>query len=387
MVFAAYAPVAGDTFIWDDDAYVTHNPTLRSIDGLRMMWFEPRSLPQYYPLVHTTFWIEYHLWGLAPLGYHADNVLLHAASVILLWRLLVRLQVPGAWLAAAIFGVHPVMVESVCWITERKNVLSLVFALLSMHCYLRFSPAEDFVGEEGETPRTVGRWWWYAAALVLFVAALLSKTVVATMPAVLAVIYWWKRGRIPWREVMPLLPFFLIGIGLGLYTARLERIHVGAEGEEWSFTPLARVLIAGRAPWFYASKLLLPYPLIFFYPRWDINEHVWWQYLFPAAALATDRGAVVCAGTDRTRAAGGRADFRGSVVSGVGLLERLPVPLLIRGGSFSIPCESCPYRASGGNRGDSRSMAQTETTRRGEIRCRGRPAGPGAPHLSTDTDL
>ena len=140
MVFAAYAPVLGDNFIWDDDAYVTRNPTLRSLDGLRMMWFEPRSLPQYYPLVHTTFWIEYHLWELAPLGYHADNVLLHAASVILLWRLLVLLRVPGAWLAAAIFAVHPVMVESVCWITERKNVLSLAFALLSMHCYLRLRP-------------------------------------------------------------------------------------------------------------------------------------------------------------------------------------------------------------------------------------------------------
>ena len=106
------------------------------------------------------------------------------------------------------------------------------------------------------------------------------------MPAVLLVIYWWKRGRIAWRDIPPLLPFFLVGVGMGLYTARLERIHVGAVGEEWSFTPLDRVLIAGRAPWFYASKLVWPYPLIFFYPRWDIDEHAWWQYVFPMASLA-----------------------------------------------------------------------------------------------------
>ena len=210
---------------------------------------------------------------------------MHAASVILLWRLLVLLRVPGAWLAAAIFAVHPVMVESVCWITERKNVLSLAFALLSMHCYL-LAPAEDLAAEDVDAPRSAGRWRWYAAALVLFVAALLSKTVVATMPAVLLVIYWWKRGRIAWRDIPPLLPFFLVGVGMGLYTARLERIHVGAVGEEWSFTPLDRVLIAGRAPWFYASKLVWPYPLIFFYPRWDIDEHAWWQYVFPMASLA-----------------------------------------------------------------------------------------------------
>ena len=176
VVVAIYAPALVAGFIWDDDVYVTANATLRSADGLRRIWLEPRALPQYYPLVHSTFWAEYHLWGLAPAGFHVTNVLLHATSVILAWRLLVRLRVPGAWLAAAIFAVHPVQVESVAWIAERKNVLSLVFALLSMLCYLRFAPLES--GEEVSRPRStalgVG---WYLLAFALFAAALLAKTV------------------------------------------------------------------------------------------------------------------------------------------------------------------------------------------------------------------
>jgi tetratricopeptide (TPR) repeat protein len=289
LVCLAYVPVVRDEFIWDDDAYVTHNGTLRSVEGLRRMWLEPLSIPQYYPLVHTTFWIEYHLWGLHPLGYHIVNVALHAISAVLLWRLLLRIGAPGAWLAAAIFAVHPVCVESVVWVTERKNVLSLALVLSSMLAYLRFAPvvvsADDAPHASG-----AGRWGWYALSWFLFFAALLSKSVVATMPAVLLVIIWWKRGRLGWRDVLPLLPFFAIGGLLGLHTATLERTHVGAEGEEWNFSPAERGLIAGRAVWFYARKLVWPYPLIFFYHRWHIDDHQWWQYSFPVAALGLVAG-------------------------------------------------------------------------------------------------
>src|SRR5437867_7371745 len=121
---AAYIPALQAGYIWDDDAYITDNPTLATLDGLRRIWFDPQALPQYYPMVHTTYWVEHHLWGLRPFGYHLDNVLLHALSVLLLWRVLELLSVPGAWLAALLFALHPVHVESVAWITERKNVLS-----------------------------------------------------------------------------------------------------------------------------------------------------------------------------------------------------------------------------------------------------------------------
>lgn len=289
MVFLSYAPVVRDGYIWDDDAYVTQNMTLRTLDGLRRIWFVPYSLPQYYPLVHSTFWLEYHLWGLNPVGFHVVNVVLHAASVALVWRLLVNLGVPGAWLGAALFAVHPVHVESVAWVTERKNVLSLLLALASLSCYLRFAPAReapktDLPTDEGATARA--DWGWYAAALVLFVGALLSKTVVASLPAVILVLYWWQRGRVTWRDVVPLLPFFAIGITAGLYTAWLERYDVGASGAEWDFSLADRLLIAGRAAWFYCCKLAWPRPLMFFYPRWTIDDHAAWQYLFPFSAMA-----------------------------------------------------------------------------------------------------
>lgn len=283
MTLLVYAPVMWNIYIWDDDAYITRNLTLRSLDGLRAMWFRPLSLPQYYPLVHTTFWLEYHAWGLHPVGYHVDNVLLHAIGALLVWRVMARLRLPWPWLIAALFAVHPVSVESVAWATERKNVLSMALALASMLCYLRVEPPS--ASEPTTSPNKRGG--FYALALLFFIGALLSKTVVATLPAVLLVIYWWQRGRLSLHVVIPLIPMLLLGACLGGYTAWLERYHVGAEGSEWAFTPLERLLIAGRAVWFYAGKLLWPHPIIFFYRRWEIEETALWQYLYPAAVCLT----------------------------------------------------------------------------------------------------
>jgi protein O-mannosyl-transferase len=285
LTVVTYAPTVRAGFIWDDESYVTENQTLRTTHGLSRIWFDTTAVKQYYPLVHTSFWLEYHLWGLHPLGYHVVNVLLHAASAILFWRLLVRLGVPGAFLAAAIFAVHPVEVESVAWVTERKNVLSLMLALLSLHCYLRFAPASD-VAPAGAR-RDANRVRWYVVAFVLFFGALLSKTVVVSLPAVLLVVYWWKRGKIAWPDLPQLVPFFVAGIGMGLLTVWLEKNNVGAAGPEWDFSFFQRLLIAGRALWFYAAKLAWPHSLAFFYPRWDIDGHAWWQYLFPITAIVT----------------------------------------------------------------------------------------------------
>ena len=282
-----YAPVLWAGFIWDDNVYVTGNATLRSLPGLRDIWFVPRSIPQYYPLVHTTFWVEYQLWGLWPAGYHAVNVALHATSAILLWRVLLRLRLPGAWWAAAVFALHPVMSESVAWVTERKNVLSLALALASMLAYLRFAPLDRASGAEAPEQRSRAA---YFLSLLLFVGALLSKTVVCSLPAVLLVVVWWKRGRVTWRDVRPLLPFLAFGLALAVITVWLERHHVGARDAEWALTPVDRILIAGRALWFYAGKIFWPHPLIFFYPRWTIDAHAAWQYAFPVAALAVAGG-------------------------------------------------------------------------------------------------
>ncbi len=283
ITLATYVLLCRAGFIWDDDSYVETNTTLRSADGLLRMWLDSSALHQYYPLVHTTFWFEYQLWGLNPLGFHVVNVLLHATSVVLLWRLLERLRLPGAWLAAAIFAVHPVEVESVAWVTERKNVLSLALALGALLCYLRFSPVGEVDGRAAPIP---GRWRWYALSLLLFAGALLSKTVVASLPAVLLVLFWWQRGRIREADLWPLVPFFLLGIALGLHTAVLERHNVGAVGREWDFSVFQRLLIAGRAAWFYAAKLCWPDPLVFVYPRWHVDAREWWQGVFPCAAVA-----------------------------------------------------------------------------------------------------
>ena len=194
LPFVVYFPSLQGSCL-DDDIYVTQNRTLRSVDGLRRNWFEIGAEPDYYTVVYSTFWVEYHLWGLAPLGYHLVNISLHSLGALLLWRLLVRLRVPGGWFAAAIFTVHPVCVESIAWITERKNTLSLFFALASMLCYLRFEPLEIAAQEVKSGKR---RWGSYAAAL-LFALALLSKTAVVALPAVLMVLYWWKQGAIRWR--------------------------------------------------------------------------------------------------------------------------------------------------------------------------------------------
>jgi protein O-mannosyl-transferase len=282
IVAVAYMPVSRAQLIWDDGENVTTNETLRSWDGLRQMWLIPQSIQQYYPLMYTTYWVEYHLWGLDPLGYHLVNVALHAAASVLVWRLLVRLRVPGAWLAAVLFAVHPVAVESVAWVTERKNVLSLCLALSSMLAYFRFTLPEDAPQNAAMPAR---RWLWYGLAIVLFAMSLFAKTVVVTLPAVLLVIYWWQRGRLSWRDAAPLVPFVLLSLILGLVTMWMETHHVGAQGDDWSLTFLERFLLAGRALWFYLGKLLWPRPLVFLYPRWQIDSHSWWQYLFPAAAL------------------------------------------------------------------------------------------------------
>jgi tetratricopeptide (TPR) repeat protein len=295
LTLIAYLPAFHAGFIWDDPDYVTQNATLRSLDGLRQIWFVPRSLPQWYPMVHTTFWVEYQAWGLWAPGYHAVNVLLHAANAVLLYAILRKLQFPAAWLAAAVFAVHPVHVESVAWVTERKNVLSGMFYLMAMLVYLRSGfgfrgsgfgedKAEALSSSFPETrhPKPDTR---YFLALGLFVLALWSKTVTCSLPAAILLVVWWKRGRITWTDVRPLIPFFILGAASAMYTGHLERAHVGAAGAEFDFSPIDRVLIAGRAVWFYVWKLILPMNLSFIYPRWEIDASRRWLFAFPIAAV------------------------------------------------------------------------------------------------------
>jgi protein O-mannosyl-transferase len=271
-VVLVYQPAWHGGQIWDDDQHITR-PELQSIEGLYRTWFEVGATLQYYPVVHTAFWIEHKLWGDTPLGYHLVNILLHVTAAILVALILRRLKVPGALLAAAIFALHPVCVESVAWMTEQKNTLSGVFYLSALLAYLKFD-------ESRRTDR-------YAGALGLFVLATLSKTAAATLPGALLVIFWWQRGRLSWKQdVRPLVPFFVLGLGSGLITIWWELKLNQCTGPEFAFTFLDRLLIAGRATWFYLAKLFWPTNLTFIYPRWQIDSSAWWQYLFPLAAAA-----------------------------------------------------------------------------------------------------
>ncbi len=277
----AYQPVMNAGFIWDDDDYVTQNTALHDWQGLVDIWTRPGTTRQYYPLVFTSFWLEYQLWQLEPSGYHVVNVVIHAVNAILLWLILLRLNVPGAWLAAALFALHPVQVESVAWITERKNTLSLCFYLLAGLAYLRFDPLGN---EPRRTPRF--RWGWYVSSLLCFIAALLCKTVTATFPAAVLLVTWWKRSRIQWREAVPLLSFFVFALSFAAVTIHMEKAVVGATGADWELSLLERFLVAGRAIWFYSGKLFWPAGLTFNYPRWSVSGEVLWQQFYPLAVIA-----------------------------------------------------------------------------------------------------
>ncbi len=277
-VLLAYLPVLRHaTYIWDDARYVTENQLLLAPDGLARIWFDIGATIQYYPMVFSGFWAEYQLWGLQPFGYHLVNVLLHALSAVLLWLVLRRLAVPGAWLAAGIFALHPLQVESVAWVAERKNVLSGVFYLAALLAYLRALPATAVAA----TAPAATTWRYYFLALVLFALALLSKTVTCSLPAVILLLYWWRCDRLRRVTLLTLLPMFVLGAGMGMVTAWMEKHNVHAVGSEWALSFVERSLIAGRALWFYAGKLLWPGELIFNYSRWEIDPASWWQYLYP----------------------------------------------------------------------------------------------------------
>jgi tetratricopeptide (TPR) repeat protein len=274
--FVAYLPALRGGLLWDDTSHVTR-PDLQSLHGLWRIWFHLGATQQYYPLLHSAFWVEHRIWGDAVLGYHLTNVLLHAASACLVVLIVRRLGLPGAWLAGLLFALHPVCVESVAWISEQKSTLSGFFYLASALAYLRFDWSR--------------RVWRYVLALGLFVLALLTKTVTATLPAALLVVFWWQRGRVDWkRDVLPLAPWLALGASAGLFTAWVERTYIGAHGADFGLTLLQRVLVAGRAIWFYAGKLVWPANLTFFYPRWKVDPSQWWQYLFPAGVLAVASG-------------------------------------------------------------------------------------------------
>ena len=274
LVVVCYLPaMLWGGFVWDDNPCIKVDP-VRDVSGLWQIWFSPSDIEgekHYWPLIYTTFWLEHKLWGFDPTGYHIINVLLHLANTLLLWHLVRRLSVPGAWVVAAVFAVHPLHVESVAWVIERKDVLSGLFYLSAVLAWMRFV----------EQPRR----GWYVCSLVLYAAGLLSKSIVITLPVALLIWHWWQQGRVTSADLLRLVPFGVVGLiitvgDLSFYQSR-EALALG-----YSLTE--RVLIAAHALWFYAGKLLWPFELAVVYPRWDIHvaDPLAWGYVIAAAALA-----------------------------------------------------------------------------------------------------
>lgn len=271
VTVAAYAPALTGAPVWDDDAHLTR-AALQGWDGLWRIWFAPGATQQYYPVLHSAFWLEHRLWGAAATGYHIVTAALHALSACLIVLLGQQLRVRGAWVAGALFALHPVHVESVAWISEQKNTLSLALALLATLTWLRFDASRR-------------RTHW-ALAFGLFALALGAKTVTATVPCALLVVQWWRHGTISFRrDVAPLLPWIALGVAAGLGTAWMERHVIGADGAEFSLTPVDRLLLAGRALTHYLGTFFWPAHLAFTYPRWTIDARQVAAWSFPAAML------------------------------------------------------------------------------------------------------
>jgi protein O-mannosyl-transferase len=273
LVSVSYARVFNAGFIWDDESHLTRNPCIVGPLGLKEIWTSTQAV--YYPLVLTTFWTLHRFVGLSPWSYHLLNVLLHAGSAVLLWQILRQLNVRGAWLGAALWALHPVMVQSVAWVTELKNTQSGFFYLLSILCFLKWE----------EKPR-IPHHLRLGLSLLFFVMATLSKPSVVMLPVVLVLCVWWRTGGIRRRYILALAPFGLMSALASVWTIWEQKFHAGAIGAEWAQTWPDRLIIAGRAIWFYAAKLAWPHPLIFIYPRWEINSSRLVAYLPLVAALA-----------------------------------------------------------------------------------------------------
>ena len=266
----AYLPALRGGFVWDDEPLITANPLMRTPSGLAEIWSGSRTA-DYFPVTNTVFWVEHHLFGDNATGYHAVNIFLQAANALLLWRVLRRLQIPGAFLAGLIFAIHPINAESVAWISELKNVLSMFFFLISA---LFFFEIED--------QRVLNRGVAYSASLVAFLLALLSKTQVVFLPVALLLCAWWRNSPIDskrqgkrnplrfQREIARTVPFFLIAIVLGLITIWFQNRGIGEE--EIILGPFTRRLTnAGMAIWWYAKQVFAPVRLMVVYPQWRFD--------------------------------------------------------------------------------------------------------------------
>ena len=263
-------------FVWDDHALILESTLLRG--PLSRIWFSAAAT-DYWPLTWTTFWLEDRAFGLVAGPFHAVNVGLHVATSLLLWRLLQSLRVPGAAVAGLLFALHPAAVESVAWISERKNVLSAVFFFGSLLVWTRFD-------EEGRRRDGV-------VSFLLYLLALLAKTSVVMLPFVQLGIALWRRGTISRRDLLRTAPFFLLSAGFGALTIWFQVAHV-VRGEIAERGIAERIGGMGWALLSYVQKAFVPVELALVYPRWPVEPGSagFWIPVVLVAAAAAGAGAI-----------------------------------------------------------------------------------------------
>ncbi len=272
LTFLPYLSVIHAGFVWDDDVLITDNALVKDPGGLWRAWWTTET-PEFYPITQSLFWIEWRMWGANATGYHVVNILLHALGAVLVWQLLGVLKIPGAFVAALIFAVHPVNVASVAWVSEGKNTVSLIFYLLALIGFVKF--------------RNSSMSKWYIISLIMFACALLSKTSVVMLPIILIGIIWWQRGLPNRKDIVQTIPFFALSCLFAWIALHFQdkSDHPG-QYLSLAFSPTQRLVLAGQIWWFYLSKLLFPVNLVAIYPRWDLSSMAPWQYLCPLSALA-----------------------------------------------------------------------------------------------------
>lgn len=258
-----YSPACQSGFTWDDDEHLTQNPCIIGPQSLGDIWTTRAA--RICPLVLSTFWLEHQMWGLSPMPYHVVNVLMHAGAALLLWRVLLALRVPGAWLGALLWAVHPVQVETVAWVTEMKNTQSGLFFMAAILFYLRTL--------QGGSRKRLD----YSLSLLFGFLGMASKTSVVVLPAVLGLCAWYVEGRVSRRRLAELVPYVLMALAasaLALWTQDIE----GANDPLWQRSLPERLVTAGAVGWFYLEKLAWPHPLVFVYPKWQVDAAsvLWW---------------------------------------------------------------------------------------------------------------
>ena len=342
--FLAYSSVFHAKFIFDDDILITDSTLIQSSGSLSKIWFSTQPV-DYFPLTNTVFWIEWRVFGDSPVGYHVVNLMLHLAGSLLLWAVLVRLEIPGAWLAAMLFAVHPAAVSSVAWVSEHKNTLSICFYLLSVLAYLSFLNRQLFA------PR---RRRYYVLALASFLFALLAKSAVVILPVLLLLIIWWKRKRVTTLDILSLAPFYALSLVMGLITVWFQ-FHRAMK--DMDLPPpescLSRIAGAGWAVWFYLYKALVPLNLTVVYPKWVINPVAPLAYI-PLATLLALFAFLICVSI-RYHFSWSRAAFfalasfvitLGPVLGLIGMAFRVHSPVADHFQYFALPALTALLSAS-----------------------------------------